>query len=100
MGEPNVITNNASISACEKGHQWAVALQILGSMRRCGLEPNVITNNASISACEKGHQWAVALQILGSMRRCGLESNVITVISGPWRCRSWAACGAAVWNRT
>merc|ERR1712032_433337 len=78
--EPDVITNSASISACEKGHQWAMALQILGKMRRSGLEPDVITNSASISACEKGHQWAMALQILGKMRRSSLEPDVVAVL--------------------
>merc|ERR1719345_486341 len=56
--EPNVITYIASISACEKGEQWAAALGLLRQVQHQRLEPNVITYNASISACEKGQEWA------------------------------------------
>ena len=48
--EPDVITMNAAISACEKGGQWAKALELLESMKSRGLEPNVITMSATIEA--------------------------------------------------
>ena len=59
---PDVITYNASISACEEGRkpQQALrqkpqqALHQLQEMLLRGLLPSVITYNAAISACEKG----------------------------------------------
>ncbi len=76
--EPNVVTYNATISACVKGLQWAKALELLASMDRRGLEPDVETYNATISACVKGLQWAKALELLASMDRRGLVPTVVT----------------------
>jgi pentatricopeptide repeat protein len=76
--EPDVITYNAAISACEKGGQWEKALQLLEEMQAKGVEPDVITYSATISACEKGGQWEKALQLLEEMRAKGLKPDVIT----------------------
>ena len=59
--EPNVISYNSAISACEKGQQWEQALRLLLEMRSSRLEPNVISYNSAISACSKGQQWEQAL---------------------------------------
>jgi pentatricopeptide repeat protein len=48
--EPDVITYNASISACGKGGQWEKALQLLEEMRAKGVEPDVFTYGAVIDA--------------------------------------------------
>jgi pentatricopeptide repeat protein len=76
--EPDVITYNGAISACEKGSQWERALELLREMRERGVEPNVVTYSAAISACEKGLQWERALELLSEMRECGVEPDVIT----------------------
>ena len=52
--DPNVITYNAGISACEKGGQWPEALSLLREMGDATLDPDVITYSAGISACEEG----------------------------------------------
>ena len=53
--EPNVISYNAAISACEKGSQWERALELLGEMRTRGVEPNVINYNTALRAlCRHG----------------------------------------------
>ncbi len=50
---PNMITYNATISACEKGP--AVDPKFLRQMQQqWHMMPNVITYNATISTCEKG----------------------------------------------
>ena len=51
---PDVITCNASMSACEKRKQWQQAVGLPGSL---DVFPNSVTYNASISACEKREQW-------------------------------------------
>ena len=48
--EPDVISYNAAISACEKGSQWQRALGLLGDMRQLKLEPNIATFTALMQA--------------------------------------------------
>ena len=52
--EPDVISYNSAISACEKGQQWQQALMLFSEMGQQHVVPNVVTHNAAISACEKG----------------------------------------------
>ena len=49
-----VITYNAAISACEKGHRPQQALHMLQKLQFRGLLRTVLTYNAAISASEKG----------------------------------------------
>ena len=91
--QPDVITWNAAISACEKGAQWERALELFEEMQRRGLqpitwsavqrsgnerwscsrrcsrrvEPDFITWS-TISACEKGAQWERALELFEEMQ--------------------------------
>ncbi|EJK73152.1 hypothetical protein THAOC_05237, partial [Thalassiosira oceanica] len=59
---------NAAISACEKGLNPKMALEIFDEMKREGVRPTVVTFSALISACEKGQQWKLALQVLDEMK--------------------------------
>ena len=52
----DVITCNASISACEKGEQWQQALDLFVAEQSVKLLPDVIACIASISAREKREQ--------------------------------------------
>ena len=52
------MSSSASISASEKGSQWAQALVLLCDMFDRRLESDVVSYNASISAIEKGSHWA------------------------------------------
>ena len=54
--ESNVVSYGASISASEKGSQWADALVLLRGMFDRRLESDVVSYNTSISASEKGSQ--------------------------------------------
>ncbi|CAK0832934.1 unnamed protein product [Prorocentrum cordatum] len=100
--EPDVISCNAGISACEKGEQWQRALTLLSEMREAKVEPDAVSCNAGISACEKGEQWQRALALLSEMREVQLEPSSASTLgsaragrassgSGPWRC--CASCG-------
>eukprot|EP00933_Yihiella_yeosuensis_P031303 TRINITY_DN2485_c0_g1_i2.p1 TRINITY_DN2485_c0_g1~~TRINITY_DN2485_c0_g1_i2.p1 ORF type:complete len:124 (-),score=17.26 TRINITY_DN2485_c0_g1_i2:130-501(-) len=58
---PDAISYSAAISACEKGGQWQLALNLLSLMPQSKIVPDAICYNAAISACEKGGQWQLAL---------------------------------------
>ena len=58
--QPNVITCNALISACEKGWMTERALQLFDAMQQQGLQPDVITYSALVSACKKGRMAVMA----------------------------------------
>eukprot|EP00438_Fugacium_kawagutii_P000277 Skav206174 [mRNA] locus=scaffold3494:124406:139670:+ [translate_table: standard] len=71
---PNLISYNAVISSCERGHPWHVALEILEQLPGAKLQPDVISYSvlelcasAAISACEKGRQWRAAVAVFGTM---------------------------------
>ena len=51
--QPDVITYNSLISACEKGKNPEHALQIFDSMEHQRVQLDVITFSSLISACEK-----------------------------------------------
>ena len=41
--EPNIISYNATISACEKGVQWGKAIHLFKDMEINGIDPNIIS---------------------------------------------------------
>jgi pentatricopeptide repeat domain-containing protein 1 len=61
---PDRITYSAAISACSKGGQWQLALNLLSLMPEARVVPDRINYNAAISACEKGSQWQLASNLL------------------------------------
>ncbi|CAK0838683.1 unnamed protein product [Prorocentrum cordatum] len=82
--ELNVISYNAGISACAKGHQWQRALALLSEMWEAALEPNVVSFSAGISACEKGEQWQRALALLSEMWEAKLERGAFYTTLQRW----------------
>ncbi|CAK0825001.1 unnamed protein product [Prorocentrum cordatum] len=77
--EPNVISHNAGISACEKGKQWQWALALLSEMWEAKLEPNaIISYIAATCACERCGQWRHALSLLSDMRECNVETSEVS----------------------
>eukprot|EP00975_Prorocentrum_lima_P031894 6695567-Prorocentrum_lima.AAC.1 len=62
--EPDTITYNAAISACEKRGEWVKALELLMGMGNVKVEANTISHNATVSACEKCGEWVKALELL------------------------------------
>ncbi|CAK0904407.1 unnamed protein product [Prorocentrum cordatum] len=76
--EPDVISYNAGISACEKGKQWQPALALLSEMWEAKLEPDVISYNAAICTSERCSQWRHAFLLLRVMRERHVETNDIS----------------------
>eukprot|EP00927_Polykrikos_kofoidii_P077224 TRINITY_DN74190_c0_g1_i1.p1 TRINITY_DN74190_c0_g1~~TRINITY_DN74190_c0_g1_i1.p1 ORF type:complete len:495 (+),score=69.01 TRINITY_DN74190_c0_g1_i1:259-1743(+) len=75
---PDVMALSTTISACGRGRQSKLALQILGSMRQAGFIPDVIAYSAAISACEEGRRWKKALELLASMKDAAVAPNVVS----------------------
>ncbi|CAE8595718.1 unnamed protein product, partial [Polarella glacialis] len=90
--EPNLISCNTAISACEKGEQWELSFRILCNMQASLVEADKVSFNAVISACEKGEQWQRALCTLRAARSCSLRPDVVShsaAISACEKCREW-----------
>merc|ERR1711933_337092 len=73
--EPNTVSCNSVISACEKGAQWQHALWIFGEMVRMEIAPDVASCNAVIIACDNCAEWQHALWILGEMGSMSIEAD-------------------------
>eukprot|EP00927_Polykrikos_kofoidii_P013692 TRINITY_DN15956_c0_g1_i1.p1 TRINITY_DN15956_c0_g1~~TRINITY_DN15956_c0_g1_i1.p1 ORF type:complete len:670 (-),score=120.48 TRINITY_DN15956_c0_g1_i1:280-2085(-) len=61
------VAYNTTISACDRGGPWAVALALLADMEARSVPRDVVTYNALISVCSHGERWEVALRLLSSM---------------------------------
>ena len=68
----------AAVSACEKGGEWAHALDILGNMARSSIAMATITCNAAVSACEEGGEWTQALDVSSTMARSRFQMSTTT----------------------
>jgi pentatricopeptide repeat domain-containing protein 1 len=75
---PNVFTNSALISACQKGKQPELAVEVFQAMQRQGVVPDVITCNALICAVDKGKQPERAPEVFEVMHRQRMTADVIT----------------------
>eukprot|EP00913_Durusdinium_trenchii_P032679 g30588.t1 len=49
------------MSACEKGHQWSLALRLYEELQEKALRPDHITYSVALNACQ---QWTEALELL------------------------------------
>ncbi|CAK0834036.1 unnamed protein product [Prorocentrum cordatum] len=97
--EPDAVSYNSGMSACDRAGQWQKALWMLFSeFIEASLEPTTISYSAGVSACSKGWQWQHALALLGSMEGVKLSPDAISsptilesarakeVVSGSGRC--------------
>ena len=61
--QPDVVTYNSLMSACEKGKDPDRALKVIASMGYQCVQPDVITFSSLISTCEKGKNPERALEV-------------------------------------
>jgi pentatricopeptide repeat domain-containing protein 1 len=70
MKPVDIITYNATITACEKGGQWERALELFEEVKKHPrMEPDLYTYSATISACEKGGQRERALELFEEVKK-------------------------------
>eukprot|EP00434_Breviolum_minutum_P013440 symbB.v1.2.011847.t1/scaffold801.1/size161289/3 len=95
--KPNVVSWNATISACEKDKQWAEALWLFFMFTSsCPRTLDVVTVNATISSCEKGSQWGHALHIFHTVPKMAIEADIISFNSTISSCEKAAQWQHAV----
>merc|ERR1712045_386454 len=74
---PDVITYNALMSACEKGHQWNCVMNLLACIQRHWLEHNVVTYGTLMCAHANVALWAHALSLLKEVLLASIQLNLI-----------------------
>eukprot|EP00434_Breviolum_minutum_P043351 symbB.v1.2.038636.t1/scaffold6091.1/size20991/2 len=67
---------NSAISACEKGHRWALSLSLLEVSPLRRLEMTVVGSSAAISACASG-PWQRALWLFDELPQKDLTPDII-----------------------
>ena len=89
----DVITCNATISACEKAGHWQLSTHLLALMPDLEVYPDVISYSAAISSCEKRGKWPLALQLFSDMLRADLRPNIVSYDATLSACatRRWSA---------
>ena len=71
LGEKaNVISFNASITACARGSRWPLSLVLLEVLEERGLRKGAATLGALVAACERGAHWPGALELLKEYGIC------------------------------
>ena len=78
--EPDVVSFNIAMSACNTSKQWEKALQLFEEMQHRRLEPDVISFNISMNACTKSKQWEKALQSFEEMIQRSHASKPLTLM--------------------
>ncbi|CAK0790673.1 unnamed protein product [Prorocentrum cordatum] len=90
--EPDTLSYNSGISACEKCTEWEHALWLLGEALEAKLELTIISYNAGVSACGRSGQWQRGLSLLCELRAAMLKADVIQFVAQRiWRRRTVAA---------
>ncbi|CAJ1337564.1 unnamed protein product [Effrenium voratum] len=65
--QADVVSFNATISACEKRARWKEAFAVFAAMLAAKVEATEVSFQATISACVNSGQWQQALGLFQSM---------------------------------
>ena len=82
--EPNIISYNATISACEKGVQWDKAMNLFKDMQINSIDPNIISYSETIGACFNSCKYKEAFKQLQEGQSNGHFPKVSKQISSTW----------------
>ncbi|CAE7852416.1 EMB2654 [Symbiodinium necroappetens] len=91
--QPNTITYNAIISACEKAAQWLPIPHLLEDAKLQHLQLTVVTYNTVISATRTSGRWQLVLSFMQEMLWNSIPWDIITYNSGInalGHCHCWA----------
>ena len=74
----DTICYSAAISACEKSHEWQLALDLLSRIVS-EVKADTICYSAALGACEKRHEWQLALDLLSRIVS-EVEAHTICIV--------------------
>ena len=83
--QPNTVSYNSLLSACERCGQADRALEVFGMMEREAgptfgyTSSSLVTYNTLISACGKAGMYGQVSQIYNEMQQRGIEGDVFTL---------------------
>ncbi|CAJ1426811.1 unnamed protein product [Effrenium voratum] len=86
--QPDLITMNTVLAACDKAHQWKRASELLQQAAAVELQADSILRSVAIGSCQRTRQWRPALGMFstGGLRPCiAMCNEVIAACSGPTR---------------
>lgn len=63
--EPDCVSCNSAISACEVGQQWTISQGLLSTMPTKMVKPDVVSLNAAMIGYVDGHWWERAVAQVG-----------------------------------
>lgn len=69
LGQPNLISYNGAMGACQSCGEWFQTLQLFQELRKSDLSPDVISFEIVLRACEDGRQEIFLLRCLDDARR-------------------------------
>ncbi|CAE7947914.1 RE2, partial [Symbiodinium sp. KB8] len=75
--ERRTVAYNVTISACEKGQQWSLALRLGKEMSETAVPKDQFTYGACISACARAGLWQRAVALLEEMGRVPLKKDTV-----------------------
>ena len=73
--QPDVLSYNACLDACEKGKKWVVALNLLRLMWCQGPPPQAASVEAVLSVCETCCSWQHSLQVITDLAELSSEAE-------------------------
>lgn len=82
----------SACSACERGAQWRLSLDLLGGLSGIDVQPDVVISSNVLSSCGKATAWTQGIALMNDMQTCRLAPNVISysgVIGGCGRAGRW-----------
>ena len=86
--QADAITFSSCISACERNHQWSLALTYLDRLQQRHFEPYSICCNSAVKACAR--RWHLSCELMGAMQDSKIRSDgytyssVISACDGEW----------------
>ena len=87
VSEPNVHSFRAALSACERGQQWLLALELREDMARRQVAPDVVTFNATVGQLP----WERALKEFERLEKelGANEESYVALVNAMGRGQQW-----------
>ncbi|CAJ1450075.1 unnamed protein product [Effrenium voratum] len=89
--QPSLVSQNAVLSACDKGGEWLRALSLLQAWHKQRTEQDAFTYNSSISACD----WIQALRCFTIMASSWMSPDLVS-----YNALSHATGSAKMWTQS